>query len=283
MKRKKGYFDQLGAAAANLRKKGVGAPAVAVFSSSAFRPLSACLVEESAIDFSDIACMPISPAGTSPTGTIRFGHLKDSDITLCAVEGRLPLSEGYGAADTAFLVRLAGLLGAETGIFISSGFGLNPDFAMGDLLLVADHINFTGADPLRGLDDERAGPKLLDMTEAYNQDLIGIAEELGIELRIRAHRGTILSCAGPTLPTRAEYRFYRSCGADAVESSSFAVETSAALASEMDVLGVVVLLEIEPPDFLGPVTIEQIMTIENSRQPDVGRLIESVIERFRTT
>lgn len=280
MRWKKGYFDQLEKAAAGLRKQGITDPAIAVFSGCTFRPLLSWLDEKVSLSFESIKNLLTASSMTVPPGLVRFGTLKDTGIPVLAVEGRLPVSEGFNAAEAAFFVRLTGLLGVETAILVSSGIGLNPDFAGGDIMLVEDHINITGADPLRGLDDERAGPKVLDMTEAYQADLLGTAEELSIELRIAAHRGVVLSAAGPTFPTRAEYRLYRSYGADAVESASMALEVVAARGLGMNVLGLVVLVDVEHPDYLGPVTVEQIVSVENTRQERVGRLIDTVIRRI---
>ncbi len=280
MGRKKGYFDQLEAAVTRLQKRGVGEPAVAVCSSDTFRPLLSWLDEKVSIPFESIDYLPQAPSGATPFGQFRFGLLKNTDIPVLAVEGRLPVSEGFSAAEATYLVRLAGLLGAKTVFPISTGIGLNPAFHGGDVMLVEDHINCTGTDPMRGLDDERAGPKVLDMTEAYHLDLLGMAEELGIELRIKSHRGVLLSVAGPTLPTRSEYRLYRNMGADALEGSSLALETTAARAAGMRAIGLVVLVDVEHPDFLGPVTVEQIVAVENTRQAIVGRLVETFIRRI---
>jgi purine-nucleoside phosphorylase len=195
-----------------------------------------------------------------------------------ALSGRFHYYEGYSLQEVTFPIRVAKALGIRTLIVSNACGGLNPQFRGGDIMLITDHINFIGDNPLIGPNDDSLGPRFPDMIEPYTESLLDLAESIGLKQGLKLQRGVYLACAGPNLETRAEYRMMRALGADAVGMSTVP-EVIVAVHCGLSVLGFSVITDECLPDALEPVNIEKIIAVANAAEP---RLSELVLECVRT-
>jgi purine-nucleoside phosphorylase len=210
----------------------------------------------------------------SHAGRLLAGELGGVDVV--AMQGRLHMYEGYSLRDVTFPVRVMRALGAEILILSNAAGGLDPLFRLGDLMLIDDHINLMGDNPLRGPNDERLGPRFPDMSEPYDRQLLDRAARVGLDERIPLRRGVLAALCGPALETRAEYRFLRFAGADAVTMSSVP-ETIVGVHGGLRVLGISVITDLCLPDALEPVDIARVIRVANEAEPRLSRLVERVL------
>ena len=223
--------------------------------------------------------IPHFPAATAAThaGNLILGTLGGKPVV--AMEGRLHLYEGYTLQQVTLPVRVMKALGAKS-LVVSNACGcLNPEWERGDLIIIDDHINLMGDNPLIGPNDETLGPRFTDMAEPYYGKYIAAAEEIALEEGIRAHRGVYAAMTGPCLETRAEYRFLRTIGADAIGMSTVP-EVIVAVHSGLKTFGVGILTDVCLPDALEPANIEEIIAVANTAEPKLTRLVERLIERM---
>ena len=199
--------------------------------------------------------------------------------TVVAMQGRFHFYEGYSMDQITFPVRVMRALGAKTLLVSNACGGMNPLFGKGDLMIIEDHINLLGANPLIGKNDERLGPRFPDMSEPYSHRLIELAEKLALENRIPVRKGVYVAVPGPNLETRAEYRFLRGIGADVVGMSTVP-EVIAAVHCGMDVLGLSIITDICLPDALTPTGIEEIIAVANEAEPRLTSLMSLVVEKL---
>ena len=192
---------------------------------------------ETVVPYSTIPHMPV-PTAKGHAGTLVLGRLDGRAVA--ALSGRVHLYEGYTAADVVFAVRLLAALGASILILSNAAGGLNPAFHRGDLMLLTDHLNLTGTNPLVGPNDERLGPRFPDMSQVYDPALRGLAEEAGRAAGAPPRTGVYAGVLGPSYETPAEIRMIRALGADAVGMSTV-LEAIAARHAGMRVLGVAVI------------------------------------------
>ena len=159
-------------------------------------------------------------SSTAPGHAGRLVCGKMSGLPVVVMQGRLHGYEGYTPLETTFPIRVLGLWGVKTLIVTNASGGINTDYRSGDIVLIEDHINFTGANPLTGPNVEEWGPRFPDMTEAYNRALMALAEEAAASLGIPVHRGVYIGMSGPSYETPAEIRMARAMGADVVGMST---------------------------------------------------------------
>ena len=159
-------------------------------------------------------------------GQLTFGKIGTTSVVV--MEGRFHLYEGYSAAEVTYPVRVMKALGAETLVVSNAAGGMNPSYRAGDLMVIADHINLMGVNPLVGPNDDRLGIRFPDLSAPYDEKLISIAEQIARDQKIRLHRGVYVGVLGPNLETRAEYKFLRGIGADAVAVAGRAVGVAVA-------------------------------------------------------
>lgn len=226
---------------------------------------------ESAIQIS-YESIPHFPQATveNHAGELILGKLSGRPVV--ALSGRFHLYEGYTPQQVTFPIRIAKALGIHTLIVSNAAGGLNPQFKAGDLMIITDHINFMGTNPLIGPNDDSLGPRYPDMSEPYSKDLIELAEKIALEEGIKVHRGVYLGCTGPSLETRAEYRFMRLIGADAVGMSTVP-EVIVAVHAGLRVLGFSAITDECFPDALEPVNIEKIIAYANAAEPLLTRIV----------
>lgn len=228
------------------------------------------------ISYELIPHFPISTV-ESHAGQLIFGELGGKSVV--AMQGRFHYYEGYTMQQIAFPVRVAKALGVHTLMVSNACGGLNPNFRRGDVMLINDHINFLGDNPLIGPNDDELGPRFPDMSEPYTERLIETAENVALDYAIKLHKGVYLSVSGPTLETKAEYRYMRQLGADVVGMSTVP-EVIAAVHMGLDVLGISVITDECFPDALEAVSIEDVLEAAAMAEPKLTQIIVGVLERL---
>ena len=213
----------------------------------------------------------------SHVGRLVFGSIHNVEVV--AMQGRFHAYEGYSLQDITFPIRVMRHLGVSTLIISNACGGMNPLYRRSDIMLIDDHINLLGDNPLIGRNDERYGPRFPDMSEPYSQDLIALAERVALEQGVRLHRGVYVAVQGPNLETRAEYRFLRTIGADVVGMSTVP-EAIVARHMGMDVLGFSIITDECFPDALKPVQLSDVLEAAAIAEPVMTSIITDVIQRL---
>jgi purine-nucleoside phosphorylase len=228
------------------------------------------------VPYCEIPHFPLSTV-TSHTGQLVCGMLKG--VALVAMEGRFHFYEGYSLQDVTFPVRVMKALGVETLVVTNAAGGMNPQYELADVVIIEDHINLIGDNPLRGRNDDALGPRFPDMCEPYDRELIRLAQASALELGITAHKGVFVAVAGPNLETRAEYRMLRGLGADVVGMSTVP-EVIVARHAGLRTLGFSIVTDLCLPDALEPVDIAKILAVAAQGGEKLARLIPHVVERI---
>jgi purine-nucleoside phosphorylase len=263
-------------AAAVVRARFDQRPEVAIILGTGLGGLASEISAHAVIDYRDIPGFPLSTV-ESHHGRLLCGTLGGK--TVAAMQGRFHRYEGYSLQQVTFPVRVMRALGVETLIVSNACGGMNPDWAAGDLMLIADHINLLGDNPLIGPNDERLGPRFPDMSAPYDESLRALARQVATDLGIALHEGVYVSVAGPNLETRAEYRFLRAIGADVVGMSTVP-EVIVAVHAGLRVLGLSIITDMCLPDALEPATVERIIAVANRAEIPLTRLVRGVLERL---
>jgi purine-nucleoside phosphorylase len=206
-----------------------------------------------------------------------FGDI--DGISVVVMQGRFHQYEGYTLQQITLPVRIFKLLGVKTLIVSNACGGMNPLYRRSDIMLIDDHINLLGANPLVGPNMDELGPRFPDMSEPYSQRLLALAEDTALELGIRVHRGVYVAVTGPNLETRAEYRFLRSIGADVVGMSTVP-ECIVARHMGMNVLGVSIITDECFPDSLQAVSLEHVLEAASIAEPRMTTLITTLLPKI---
>lgn len=238
------------------------------------------LVEEidtqTEFSYENIPHFPISTVETH-TGKFIMGRLSGKPVV--AMQGRFHYYEGYSMKQITFPIRVMKSLGIRTLVISNAAGGMNPLYRKGDLMLMDDHINLLGDNPLIGVNDENLGPRFPDMSEPYSQRLLQLAEQIALEEKMKVQRGVYVAVSGPNLESRAEYRFLRGIGADAVGMSTVP-EVIVARHMNVEVFGVSVITDECFPDALEPADVADIIQTANQAQPRLTLLMKRVIENL---
>lgn len=228
---------------------------------------------ETTIHYADIPHFPVSTA-TSHRGRLICGMLQGMPVV--AMEGRFHMYEGYPLKQITLPVRVFKRMGAERLVVSNACGGLNPYFQAGDIMVIEDHINLMGDNPLIGVNDDRLGPRFPDMCEPYNLRLVDEVLDAARRENIIVHKGVFAAVAGPNLETRAEYRFLRTIGADCVGMSTVP-EVIVAAHCSLPVVGLSVITDMCLPDALQPVDVEEIIQTANRAEPKLRLLVRAAI------
>ncbi len=228
------------------------------------------------VDYGEIPYFPLSTV-ESHAGRLLCGTLAGK--TVIAMQGRFHRYEGYSLQQVTFPVRVLHALGAKTLVVSNACGGMHPLWGAGDLMLIADHINLLGDNPLTGPNDDRLGPRFPDMSDAYDAELRVLARAVALARGIELREGVYVAVSGPNLATRAEYRFLRAIGADVVGMSTVP-EVIVAVHAGMRVLGLSIITDLCLPDNLEPATVEQIIAVANRAEPRLTQLVTAVLERL---
>jgi len=238
--------------------------------------LARAIETEAEIQYGELPGMPVTTVETHQ-GRLVMGRLAGHSVA--AMEGRLHLYEGFSPLDVTFPVRVLRGLGAEILIVSNIAGGLSPYHSVGDLVVIEDHINLTGANPLVGPNDEGLGPRFPDMLEPYDKRLVELAEEIALQNGIKLQRGVYAGVLGPCLETRAEYRYLRKIGADLVGMSTVA-EVIVAVHAGMKTLGISVVSDRCLPDALEPCNIPAIIKAGQDAEPKLKKIVMGVIDKL---
>ena len=264
------------AAAAAVRRQFGTAPDVAIILGTGLGRLASEIDAVATVAYSDIPGFPLSTV-ESHEGRLICGTLAGK--TVVAMQGRFHRYEGYSLHQVTFPVRVLRALGAKTLVVSNACGGLHPLWSAGDLMLIADHINLIGDNPLIGPNDESLGPRFPDLSNVYDTELRALAREVAAEQRVTLREGVYVAVAGPNLETRAEYRFLRAIGADVVGMSTVP-EVLVAIHGGMRVLGLSIVTDMCLPDALEPATVEKIIAVANRAEPNLTTVVRGVLERL---
>ncbi len=269
-------YDRVSAAADVIRHRTALRPEVAVVLGTGLGALAREIEVETEIPYGDIPGFPLSTV-ESHTGRLLVGRLAGRAVV--AMQGRFHRYEGYDLRQVTFAVRVLHALGAGTLVVSNACGGMHPLWAPGDLVLLSDHINLLGDNPLIGLNDDRLGPRFPDMSAPYDPALRALARAAALELGIVLREGVYVAVPGPSLETRAEYRMLRTMGADVVGMSTVP-EVIVAVHEGMRVLGISIITDQCLPDALEPADIGRIIETATRAEPQLTRLVTTVVERL---
>ncbi|MCC6928526.1 MAG: purine-nucleoside phosphorylase [Gemmatimonadaceae bacterium] len=268
-------FEGIERAAAAVRGRFVRVPDVAIVLGTGLGGLAKAIEVEQVIEYGDIPGFPLSTV-ESHAGRLLCGTLAGKAVI--AMQGRFHRYEGYSLQQVTFPVRVLRALGARTLVVSNACGGMHPLWEAGDLMLIADHINLLGDNPLLGRNDDRLGPRFPDMSEPYDVALRDAARAEARRQGITLREGVYVAVTGPNLETRAEYRMLRTLGADVVGMSTVP-EVIVAVHGGMRVLGVSIITDMCLPDALEPASLEKIIAVAAKAEPQLTSLITGVLER----
>lgn len=261
-----------------IQQKSEVVPRVGIILGTGMGALANAVTKSVVLSYSDIPHFPISTV-ESHAGNLHLGELEGVPVMM--MQGRFHCYEGYTPKQVTFPVRIMKALGCETMIVMNATGSMNPLIPRGSIVLVVDHINFMGLNPLIGPNYDELGPRFPDMSEPYSRDLIGIAEEVALDQGIRVNKGVMIAVTGPNLETAAEYRFFRRVGADIVTMSTVP-EVIVANHAGLKVLGISCVTDECYPDSLKPADINEIIATAGAAEPRLNALVSGVLQRLRT-
>jgi purine-nucleoside phosphorylase len=266
-------FEQIQEARIALESRWRGRPRVGIILGTGLGGLAEDIRADAAVPYEDIPHFPTSTV-KSHAGRLVCGTLGGK--TVMAMEGRFHFYEGYTLKQLTFPVRVMKAMGCDTLIVSNACGGMNPQWARGDIMLIEDHINLMGDNPLIGKNDDRLGLRFPDMSEPYDRGLLELAQRVALEEKIVVHKGVFVAVPGPNLETRAEYRFLRGIGADVVGMSTVP-EVIVGVHSRMRILGFSVVTDLCLPDALQPVSLEEVIAVANAAEPKLRTLVRRVV------
>ena len=259
-----------------VRSRTAVVPEVAVILGTGLGALADELNAEATIPYPDIPGFP-TPTVETHAGRLLFGSIAKRRVAI--MQGRFHRYEGYTLQQVAFPVRVLRTLGAKTLIVSNVSGGMHPLWATGDLVLISDHINLLGDNPLVGPNVDAEGPRFPDMSSAYDPELRRLAHRVALEHKIVLREGVYVAVPGPNLETRAEYRMLRALGADVVGMSTVP-EVITAVHQGMRVLGLSIITDNCLPDALEPTSVEQIIAVARGAEPKLATLVRGVLEQL---
>ncbi|MCQ6266100.1 purine-nucleoside phosphorylase [Fictibacillus sp. WQ 8-8] len=226
------------------------------------------------IDYSDIPHFPVSTV-EGHAGKLVIGTLNGK--TVLAMQGRFHFYEGYSMQDVTFPVRVMKGLGVKLLIVTNACGGMNPEFSAGDLMIIDDHLNMTGANPLIGPNDAELGPRFPDMSTAYTPELVQFTKDTAANLGIKVQHGVYAGITGPTYMTKAELRMLRTVGGDAIGMSTVP-EVIVASHMSLKVIGISCITDMAIADELEPLTHEQVVAVANRTKPKFINLVKELVK-----
>ena len=267
-------LERIQETAAYLRSKMRTQPQTAIILGTGLGSLANEITDKYEIGYETIPNFPVSTV-EGHSGKLIFGKLGDKDIM--AMQGRFHYYEGYAMTEVTFPIRVMRELGIQTLFVSNAAGGMNPDFEIGDLMIITDHINFFPEHPLRGKNIPY-GPRFPDMSEAYNKGLIQKADEIAQEKGIKVQHGIYIGTQGPTYETPAEYKMFRILGADAVGMSTVP-EVIVANHCGIRVFGMSVITDLGVEGKIVEVTHEEVQKAADAAQPLMTSIMRELINR----
>jgi purine-nucleoside phosphorylase len=266
-------YDQVQEAKRFIQSRWAGTPRAGIILGTGLGGLVDDIQAEASLSYGDIPHFPHSTA-PSHKGELVCGKLAGKPVV--AMQGRFHFYEGYSLKQITLPVRVMHALGAEVLIVSNACGGMNPQYDKGDLMLIEDHINLLGDNPLLGPNDDRLGPRFPDMSRPYDVELLRLAQRIALEEKIVCHKGVFVAVSGPNLETRAEYRFLRGGGADVVGMSTVP-EVIVGVHEGMRILGLSVVTDLCLPDALEPAKLEEIIAVANEAEKKLRVLVRRVV------
>ncbi len=267
---------QIRAAAAVIHGRFPARPHAAIILGTGLGRLAEEITLEAVIPYAEIPGFPV-PTVEAHRGRLLCGTLAGK--TVVAMQGRFHRYEGYSLQQVTLPVRVLHALGAPALVVSNACGGMNPAWAPGDLMLITDHINLLGDNPLVGPNDDALGPRFPDMSAPYDPALQALAREVARAEGLTLREGVYVSVMGPNLETRAEYRMLRRLGADAVGMSTVP-EVIVAVHEGMRVLGLSIITDDCIPETLTPTSLADVIAVAGAAEPKLGRLVHGVLERM---
>ncbi|MFZ1292559.1 MAG: purine-nucleoside phosphorylase [Melioribacteraceae bacterium] len=231
---------------------------------------------EHIIDYDKIPHFPLSTV-ESHSGKLILGSINGKNVV--AMQGRFHYYEGYSMQQITYPVRIMKFLGVKTLLVSNACGGMNPIYKKGDIMIMNDHINLLGDNPLIGKNEDSLGPRFPDMSEPYDRNLIELAEKIALENGIKVQKGVYVAVAGPNLETKAEYRFLRATGADVVGMSTIP-ENIVANHMGIKVLGISIITDECFPDSLKQVNVQEIIETAMNAEPKMTKILKEVIKHL---
>lgn len=267
-------YDQIQEACEVIKSKWDKTPHAGIILGTGLGSLAGEIEVDVDFDYEEIPHFLKSTA-TSHKGRLVCGTL--CGVPVMAMEGRHHMYEGYPLKQITLPVRVFKAMGAELMITSNAAGGMNPFYSCGDVMVIDDHINLMGDNPLIGINDDRLGPRFPDMCEPYDRQLGEVALEVARKENFAAHRGVFVAVAGPNLETRAEYRFLRQIGCDAVGMSTVP-EVIVAVHASLRTVGLSVITDMCLADALQPANVEEIIRIAGEAEPKLRAMVLGVLE-----
>jgi purine-nucleoside phosphorylase len=269
-------FDEVQAAAGAVRQRSALVPEVGIVLGTGLGGLAREIAVEAEVPYESIPGFPLSTVETH-AGRLLLGRLGGRPVV--AMQGRFHRYEGYDLGQVTFPVRVLHALGARTLVVSNACGGMHPLWSPGDLVLLSDHINLLGDNPLVGPNDDRLGPRFPDMSAPYDPELRALARQVALELGIVLREGVYVAVPGPNLETRAEYRMLRALGADVVGMSTVP-EVIVANHQGMRTVGISIITDQCLPDALEPADLARIIATAGRAEPTLSRLVTALVERL---
>jgi purine-nucleoside phosphorylase len=269
--------ETMNEAAQFIRGKTKVLPQIGIILGTGLGSLADAINVDAKIPYEEIPHFPVSTV-ESHSGRLILGEISGQSVV--AMQGRFHYYEGYDLKQVTFPVRVMKALGANTLVVSNACGGLNPHFKSGEIVVITDHINLQGSNPLFGPNDESLGPRFPDMCNCYDPELITLAENVALNQGLKLQKGVYVAVGGPNLETAAEYRFLRFIGADVVGMSTVP-EVIVARHQGMRVLGFSMITDMGLPDALGPMNMEKILATAAKSEPLLKDIMTRVIEEIK--
>ena len=270
-------YEQIQAAKQAIVKRWPAKPKAGIILGTGLGGLTEDIEAEATFAYEEIPYFPHSTV-KSHAGRLVCGRLAGQ--TVVAMEGRFHYYEGYSLQQITLPVRVMKALGCEVLVVSNACGGMNPQFGKGDLMIIEDHINLMGDNPLIGKNDDRLGPRFPDMCRPYDPELIALTARVALDEKIVCHKGVFVAVTGPNLETRAEYRFLRGIGADVVGMSTVP-EVIVGVHCGLRNLGLSVITDMCLPDALEPVVLEDILATAAIAEKKLRVLVRRVVGELR--
>jgi purine-nucleoside phosphorylase len=252
-------------------------PEVGIILGSGLGGLATRIDAEKEFNYQDIPNFPVSTV-EGHSGKLIIGKLGNK--TVVAMQGRFHYYEGYDMDMVTFPVRVMKFLGIKSLIVSNAAGGMNPEFNVGDIMIITDHINFFPFNPLRGKNMDELGPRFPDMSKVYNPKMRNIAKEIAKENNIKVQEGVYIGSQGPTLETRAEYKLFRTWGADATGMSTVP-EVIVAHHMGINCFGMSIITNMDKPkDPDGETTHDEVQNVAGKVEPEMTLIIKELINRI---
>ena len=269
--------QQIDRAVSVVRERVSLAPQVAIILGSGLGALAGEVRADAVVPYAEIPGFPRSTV-EGHAGNLLVGRLEGKAVAV--MQGRAHFYEGYSLADVVFPVRVIRALGARVLLVSNAAGGINRLWSSGDLMIIADHINFMGSNPLMGPNDPDLGPRFPDMSQAYDPDLIALAERAALAEGIAIRKGVYAGVHGPSYETPAELRMLRGWGADAVGMSTVP-EVIAARHMGMRVLGITAITDMATGEQIKTVTHEDVMAVAREIEPKFIRVVKRIVREMK--